>query len=63
MFAGVVNEPKVAFTTSRIDLSNCMLGGEGGSEIIYIENDDHAGAVQYIASTAGSNMGAAISQS
>ncbi|CAM9276269.1 unnamed protein product, partial [Ectocarpus fasciculatus] len=41
LFAGVVNEPKVAFTASRIDFSNCMLGGEGGSEIIYIENDDH----------------------
>jgi hypothetical protein len=41
LFAGTVNEPKVAFSTSRIDFSNVMLGGEGGTEIIYLENDDH----------------------
>eukprot|EP01032_Pedospumella_encystans_P008479 gene8479-10061_t len=41
LFTGKVAEPKVAFSTSKIDFHSVMLGGEGSSETIYLENKEH----------------------
>ena len=41
LFAGKVNEPKVAFSTSKLDFHSVMLGGEGITETIYLENHEH----------------------
>jgi hydrocephalus-inducing protein len=41
LFTGKVSEPKVLFSTSRIDFHSVMLGGEGSSETIYLENKEH----------------------
>ena len=41
LFTGKVEEPKVFFSTSKIDFHSVMLGGEGGSETIYLENKEH----------------------
>lgn len=40
LFSGNVKEPKVNFSVSRIDFHAVMLGGEGGTEIIYLENHE-----------------------
>jgi hydrocephalus-inducing protein len=41
LFAGKVREPRVAFSTSKLDFHSCMLGGEGHAETIYLENKEH----------------------
>ena len=41
LFTGKVAEPKVLFSTSKIDFHSVMLGGEGNSETIYLENKEH----------------------
>ena len=41
LFAGKVTEPKVYFTTSRVDFHSVMLGGQGSSDTIYLENQEH----------------------
>lgn len=41
LFTGKVTEPNVSFSTSKVDYHSVMLGGEGSSETIYIENKDH----------------------
>ena len=41
LFAGKVIEPKVSFSSSRVDFHSVMLGGEGGVNTIYIENQEH----------------------
>jgi hydrocephalus-inducing protein len=41
LFAGKVAEPKVAFSTSRIDFHSVLLGGEGYTETVYLENQEH----------------------
>lgn len=41
LFAGNVIEPRVAFSTSKIDFHSVMLNGEGGSETLYIHNQEH----------------------
>ena len=41
LFAGNVIEPQVTFSTSRIDFHSVMLNGEGGSETLYIHNQEH----------------------
>jgi hypothetical protein len=41
LFTGKVSEPKVFFSVSKIDYHSVMLGGEGSSETIYIENKEH----------------------
>jgi hydrocephalus-inducing protein len=41
LFTGKVEEPKVFFSTSKIDFHSVMLGGEGGNETIYLENKEH----------------------
>ena len=39
LFSGKVIEPRVFFNSSRINFQSVMLGGEGGSEILYLENE------------------------
>jgi len=41
LFTGKVAEPKVLFSTSKIDFHSVMLGGEGSNETIYLENHEH----------------------
>eukprot|EP01034_Spumella_vulgaris_P022205 gene22205-28319_t len=41
LFTGKVSEPKVFFSTSKIDFHSVMLGGEGGTETVYLENKEH----------------------
>jgi len=41
LFAGKVTEPKVYFSTSRVDFHSVMLGGQGSSDTIYLENQEH----------------------
>jgi len=41
LFTGKVAEPKVLFSTSKLDFHSVMLGGEGSSETIYLENHEH----------------------
>ena len=41
LFSGSVSEPKVSLSLSRVNFQSVMLGGEGGSETIYIENQEH----------------------
>ena len=40
LFSGRVIEPKLNFNVSKINFQSVMLGGEGGSEVIYIENHE-----------------------
>ena len=40
LFSGKVMEPKVYFSTSKIDFHTMVLGGEGSSETIYLENQE-----------------------
>ena len=35
LFTGKVSEPKVLFSSSKIDFHSVMLGGEGSQETIY----------------------------
>ena len=41
LFTGKVAEPNVSFSTSKVDYHSVMLGGEGSSETVYIENKEH----------------------
>jgi hydrocephalus-inducing protein len=41
LFTGKVSEPKVLFSSSKIDFHSVMLGGEGSAETIYLENSEH----------------------
>jgi hydrocephalus-inducing protein len=41
LFAGKVIEPKVTLSTSKIDFHSVMLGGEGSTETVYLENNTH----------------------
>eukprot|EP01041_Mallomonas_annulata_P003640 gene3640-7257_t len=41
LFAGKVSEPKVSFSTSKLDFHSVLVGGEGGVETIYLENLEH----------------------
>lgn len=41
LFAGKVTEPKVYFSTSRVDFHSVMLGGQGSSDTLYLENQEH----------------------
>lgn len=41
LFSGKVNEPKVSFSTAKLDFHSVMLGGEGITETIYLENQEH----------------------
>jgi hydrocephalus-inducing protein len=41
LFTGKVREPNVSFSTSKVDYHSVMLGGEGSSETVYIENKEH----------------------
>ena len=41
LFAGKVTEPKVYFSTSRVDFHSVMLGGQGSSDVVYLENQEH----------------------
>eukprot|EP01038_Epipyxis_sp_PR26KG_P004323 gene4323-6124_t len=41
LFTGKVNEPKVSFSTSKVDFHAVMLGGEGSIETLYLENLEH----------------------
>ena len=41
LFAGKVVEPRISFSTSKLDFHSVMLGGEGSTETIYLENQEH----------------------
>jgi hydrocephalus-inducing protein len=41
LFTGNVIEPKVSFVSSRVDFHSVMLGGQGVTEYLYIENNEH----------------------
>ena len=41
LFSGHVTEPKVFFTSSKLDFHSVMLGGEGMVETIALENKEH----------------------
>lgn len=41
LFVGTVTEPKVFFSTSKIDFLTTTLGGEGAFETIYLENTEN----------------------
>jgi hydrocephalus-inducing protein len=41
LFSGKVNEPKVSFSTSKLDFHSVMLGGEGITETVLLENQEH----------------------
>lgn len=41
LFTGNVVDPKVSFSSSRIDFHSVMLGGEGMTETVYLVNDEH----------------------
>ena len=41
LFSGRVVEPKVFFSSSRLDFHSVMLGGQGSLEQIYLENSEH----------------------
>eukprot|EP00605_Chrysophyceae_sp_TOSAG23-4_P000636 GSChrysophyteH1.ASY1.ANO1.717.1 assembled CDS len=41
LFSGNVVEPRVFFSTSRLDFHSVMLGGQGHLEQIYLENNEH----------------------
>ena len=41
LFVGKVTEPKVFFSTSKVDFHSMVLGGEGNSETVYLENSEH----------------------
>ena len=40
LFAGKVSEPKVFFSSSKLDFHSTALGGEGNTETIYLENQE-----------------------
>jgi hydrocephalus-inducing protein len=41
LFAGKVGEPKVFFSASKVDFHSMVLGGEGNTETVYLENQEH----------------------
>jgi hydrocephalus-inducing protein len=41
LFSGHVTEPRVFFSTSRLDFHSVMLRGEGMSETVFLENQEH----------------------
>jgi hypothetical protein len=41
LFSGKVNEPKVSFSSSKLDFHSVMLGGEGITETVLLENQEH----------------------
>ncbi|RYG69380.1 hypothetical protein EON64_02860, partial [archaeon] len=41
LFTGKVNEPKVLFSTAKLDFHSVMLGGEGMTETVYLENREY----------------------
>jgi hydrocephalus-inducing protein len=41
LFAGKVNEPKISFSSAKLDFHAVMLGGEGITETVYLENQEH----------------------
>jgi hypothetical protein len=41
LFAGKVNEPKISFSSAKLDFHAVMLGGEGITETVYLENHEH----------------------
>lgn len=41
LFTGKVAEPKVSFSAAKLDFHAVMLGGEGITETVYLENTEH----------------------
>lgn len=41
LFSGNVKEPQVFFSTARMDFHSVMLGGQGMTETVYLENKEH----------------------
>ena len=41
LFSGRVIEPKIFFSTAKLDFHSVMLGGQGHLEQIYLENSEH----------------------
>ncbi len=41
LFSGKVVEPKVFFSTPKLDFHSVMLGGQGHTEVVYLENQEH----------------------
>jgi len=41
LFSGRVIEPKIFFSTAKLDFHSVMLGGQGHLEQIYLENNEH----------------------
>ena len=40
LFVGKVSEPKVFFSSSKLDFHSTVLGGEGNTETVYLENQE-----------------------
>ena len=47
LFAGKVSEPRVAFSTSKLDFHSVMLGDLGSSEAIYLETKSTYPSILY----------------